>query len=564
MNRRYRIGRRNQLAKVGLQVGYAALLACASRVGAADTVPIVPVDPQETPQSLLILRPDGSLGEPITEGHDLVRASLVVVPNVVGIARDSRQVQVPAFEGNAARTFDRITFEPRTGFTLTEDGDIIVDDDPAQVSYFWYGQLGSEHLFLTVRFGQVRAMLYGPTIRYGLSTEGGRTLLRDVDPAGADQSGCATNAIAALAMQAELPAVGSLSKGKVPPVDPSESRSVAPAPAGTGTKTPKHFARVGVLFYYTGAAEGFPSDPSNPSSPQLGTVGLQNIATGWIDQMNTTLRNSGDTYYVTFEQVGLVTPLSGYSELSQTQQPDPNQRFSAYLSFLRQYEQFTGAPTRASEGADLAVLMVADSGNPGATRVWGAAYTQRNNCLFDGQCEVGDGAFPIPSQFSFRNYGYGALTVSPDAANLTFSHELGHMLGSNHDLNVEYPLAGPGAPLGLRAAYAYSFGYRVSTVVRDVMADPPCIDDDGPGPGTTRTCTNNRQPQFGNPRVPFIGTATPSGTLSSDPTRTITCLAEPSGNLYPLGSTATSPNVFWSGFEAPGLPTSTCGTRVLW
>jgi hypothetical protein len=110
----------------------------------------------------------------------------------------------------------------------------------------------------------------------------------------------------------------------------------------------------------------------------------------------------------------------------------------------------------------------------------------------------------------------------------------------------------------------YSYGFRVPTVVRDVMSDPECIDDDGPGVGTSTTCTANRQPQFSNPRVVFAGTSIASGSTSADATRTITCLAEPSGNLYPVGSSLTSPNIFWSGFEAPGLPTSTCGTRLVW
>lgn len=447
---------------------------------------------------------------------------------------------------------------------MTEDGDVIVDDDPAQVSYYWYGRLGSEHLFLTVRFGQVRGMVYGPTIRYGLSTEGGRTLLRDVDPAGADQSGCATNAIAALAMPAELPAMASSSKGTIPTVTPIETRSGTSAPAGTGTARAKHSARVGVLFYYTGAAESFPSDPSNPNSPPLGEAGLQNIAGAWIDQMNTTLRNSGDTYYLTFEQVGSVTPLPGYTELTQTQQPDPNQRASFHLFRTQQHELSNPPVWRATLGADFAVLLVADSGNPGGTRVWGAAYVQRNNCIFDNQCEVGDGLFPVAGARTYRNYAYAALTVNPAAQNLTFSHEMGHMLGSNHDPNIAFPLAGPAAPLGLRGAYVYSYGNRVPTVVRDVMSDPPCVDDDGPGTGTSETCTSNRQPQFSNPRVNFIGTGIASGAATADAVRTITCLAEPSGNLYPLGSTLISPNLFWSGFEAPGLSTSTCGTRLVW
>jgi len=134
---------------------------------------------------------------------------------------------------------------------------------------------------------------------------------------------------------------------------------------------------------------------------------------------------------------------------------------------------------------------------------------------------------------------------------------MGHMLGANHDPNIEYPLS------GLRGAYTHSYGYRVPGVARDVMADPQCIDDDGSGPGTSVTCTN-RQWQFANPRATFIGSGLAAGAAGADATRTITCLAEPSGNLYPITSRQVAPDIFWGGFEAPGLPVSTCGTRVMW
>lgn len=489
---------------------------------------------------------------------------MVVEPNVVGIARRNAQVRVPEFAGNPETIFQRVTFEPRTGFTLDDDGNIIVDDDPAAVGYYWYGRNGFDHLFLTVRLGRVRAMVYGPSIRYGLSTEGARTIFRDVDAAGADESGCATNAIAAL-VEAEVRGIAHAAPKDEVPLDDAQPNASAPPPTTKpGVAAAKHSARVGVLFYYTSEAENFRVDPSIPNSPPLGVAGLQDLAGAWIDQMNTTLRNSGDTYYLTFEQLGSVTPLPGYTELTQTQQPDPNQRASFHLFSTRQHETFSPPVWRATVGADFAVLLVADSGNPGGTRVWGAAYVQRNNCIFDNLCEVGDGTFPVPGARTYRNYAYAALTVNPAAQNLTFSHEMGHLLGSNQDPNIAFPLAGPAAPLGLRGAYVYSYGYRAPTVARDVMSDPECIDDDGPGMGTSTTCTGNRQPQFSNPRVVFMGTGIASGSATADATRTITCLAEPSGNLYPLGSTLTSPNLFWSGFEAPGLSTSTCGTRLLW
>jgi hypothetical protein len=100
-------------------------------------------------------------------------------------------------------------------------------------------------------------------------------------------------------------------------------------------------------------------------------------------------------------------------------------------------------------------------------------------------------------------------------------------------------------------------------VVRDIMADPPCIDADGGGPQQP-VCTPFRDVQFANPRVSFLSQSVAAGSGATDVARTVTCLAEGTGNIYPLGQAQTAPDIFWGGFEAPGLATRTCGPLIDW
>lgn len=424
--------------RAALIAGVVCWVGHGATAGTANTV--APSPTAELQEPLLIARDDGTWGIEIAESLPLVRASLLVTPNVVGIARRNAAVETPPIDAVPRSVFRRVHFEPREGFRVDEDGEIIVDDDPSRVSYAWYGRSGSDHLLLTVVRGQVRGMVYGPGRRLGIGSEGRRTVLRAIDADAVDAGGCASNRIR------DLPDFGSALR--------SQRRTDSDAPpagddstAGTGPESkaargqlarPKYGARIGVLFYYTTAAEQFRTDPNDPDTA-LGVTGLQAMAASWIDQVNTTLRNSGDPYHVQIEQIGPVTLHPTYTELTAQQQPDADLRYTGHLLFLRDYDRFGLTGSRPDVGADFAILMVADSGNPNR-RVWGAAYTQRNNCVFDGQCDVGDGVFPVGTG-TYRNHAYAALTVNPEAQNLTFSHEIGHMLGSNHDPNVEYPAA---------------------------------------------------------------------------------------------------------------------------
>ena len=121
---------------------------------------------------------------------------------------------------------------------------------------------------------------------------------------------------------------------------------------------------------------------------------------------------------------------------------------------------------------------------------------------------------------------------------LTFPHEVGHILGAVHDINRN-----SGSTPGFAT---YSYGYRVATVARDIMADPRCVDS--AIPGEPATCTD-RVPQYSNPLANFPTGRVSGTTAQNDVVRTIRQLAEGTGSLYPIGQVQTAPDLFWNSFE---------------
>jgi hypothetical protein len=485
-------------------------------------------------ESIVVLRSDGSIGEPVEERLQFVRSTFRVVPNIVGIARRPDGIDFPRANRDPTLRFAKTRFEPREGFDVDADGNIIVDPDPNNLSYFWYGRSGKNHLLVTVNRGRVQALLFGPGLRYTISAiKATQPVMRELDANAIDSVACANDRIAAR-QPPKADDTNVRATGPAHAQEWTEVSAIPTSPARLLQDRPKHTTTITLMFYYTPQA----------LAAAGGQGQLQTKATSLIDELNTALLNSGDPYYVRFEQQDGLFLLPSYNE-TPSPFPDPFDRFSlGHLLALRNYDdEAANSPTRATQGTDFAVLLVADPGEPN-NHVFGASYTQRHLCsgFF---CHVGDGSYPGTGGFSYRNSAYAVVSIAVTAANYTFAHEVGgHMMGGGHDPNPGFQTP--------RGAFTFSYGYRIPGVVRDITADPECV----------ASVCSSRQLQFANPRIPFIGSSSPSGTTTRDVARTITCLADYSANLYPFVNGIS--NIFKGSFEQFDVVVPNCPPPVLY
>jgi hypothetical protein len=354
-----------------------------------------------------------------------------------------------------------------------------------------------------------------------------------------------------------LERIGTPSATNGSPVKPVQVRAPASKSGGAAWGgTP-----FGIKFYYTDQA-ALLVDPPRPGSgtvppypgydpitnPGPAIAILRTRATAFIDELRQSYLNSGGLFHVMPFQAGDVTRLLALDgePFPEFSGGDPGLRFGNYLEVFRLVDKVSGG--RASSDADLAVLLLADVGNPGAP-LYGASRRQRPDCgEFAGPPTLelcGQGVLPpplLPGQQSYRDWGQAVVSINPGSAGLTFSHEVGHMLGNDHDL--------PNANALPDQSFAHSFGYRIA-FFRDIMADPPCNLDICP-----------RGWQYSNPFAFIIGTGLPAGTALTPPcpdrdtcpaqshaALTIRKLAAGVSNIYPLSAALVEPDLHWDGFE---------------
>jgi hypothetical protein len=373
-------------------------------------------------------------------------------------------------------------FEMREGFTVDDEtGQIIISDDPNELSYYWHGRNGRDHLAITVVRGTVAARLHTPIAGYSIQREGREHQYRSIDMALLNRGACRGPITGR-----ELTALTPHRKHAEPIATRSgTATSAAPAaikPGGTAVM-PKYTVHIDVLFYYTDQA-ALLLDPSYDATTNPGPALalLQARAQQYIDEVNQTLQNSGMTRHISFRQSGPVTRLMRalnttlpYNE-GETNAPDPFTRFVTHLFQMRNVDinpSNPQPPNRLTYQADLAVLLVADMGDPNATPPWpqfGAAFFQNGQCGPSG-CGVGVG-------LNYGPWGFGVVSIAEETQRFTFSHEIGHILGADHDF---VPPDGPTTWPHIAQEFSHSYGYRVAAPnpptergARDVMADPWC------------------------------------------------------------------------------------------
>jgi hypothetical protein len=507
-----------------------------------------------------------SPGDVIETDDALSVVSWRVTPRIVELARAPQQLEIVL--GTRERlVVDMLRFEPRDGFYLADEpDDYIVDEDPSRVSYYWYGSAGTTLVFVTVHRGIVNGTVYARDHRYTLTSTDGIHVFRDVDMRVLNSGVCRNAEIARLTRE-RLGANPSLSNPAlaatvrspvpwwpyvVPKLVPAVNKRMVAAIA-----KPKYGLPLSIKFYFTVEAARFFDVNYVPGSSPVPTA-LRGRVDHYLDEFNQVLRNSGGLSHYAASLAAepvLLTDLMGdpIRETPIASWP-PGARFSEYVfqAAIADYQQ--GAlvsPPRGRVGsdADVALLLVRDSGGPPPAQVlYGAAYTQRPNCL-EGQiippwslCGVGADAY--------RGYAFAAISIDPNTAALTFSHELGHMHGNDHD----FPNRNPAIDT-FGHSFAHSFGYRVSTT-RDVMADPPCG-----FPNLPDSCP--RSMQFSNPETTFLnapsvvagipgGRSCPTWGVSCLPTAhaalTVAKLAFGTADIYPAPSVIEAP-IFWDGLE---------------
>lgn len=351
-----------------------------------------------------------------------------VTPEILALAREPRYtVRMPLGDGRT-RDFRPTAFEAREGFTVDEDtGQLVVSDDPSEVSYYWHGENGRDHLALTVAFGRVEGRVYTPAQRLTISTWGREHHYQRIDMGVLNRGVCAHSKIMrhVAALEAERRDGRTESADPVsdqaagysanPTIDVARAAKARPAMKGPepDTELAKHQIKIDVLFYFTDVlAEALDndSDPSWNYTP--GNIAIAEALLGsrtqvYIDEINQSLRNSGGLSHIEFRRKGPVVQLiDGFTGQAYDESPilsDPYGRFARHLRKLQDYENERivnnggpPGPRRADHDADLAVLLVNDMGNlqqGNLQPLFGVAFMQRAGCgvWLTRDCGVGSG-----------------------------------------------------------------------------------------------------------------------------------------------------------------------------
>lgn len=418
---------------------------------------------------------------------------------------DQQAIQQPAeaitlnLPGQREITVRRDFWSPRQGYMILLVGDgpetIQLPDPslaPEDFSWRWYGRTGGHVVALTLEKGYLAGRIWGPGGKYALNPRAGRrTELGLVNPDWwqlhpEGEGGAEPVAIEAVA-------------------EPTAAAAAAPVdqPAGPGgwhlscrDPLPTTVSNIDVLVLYTAGV--FIANGSTPG-------GVRVVAQREVDEANQSLRNSL-VNTVKFHLVGIqavpetATPLYDAVNIE-----EGLNRLAGTIETPGIYPGWTypgNSAVRAlrnSHGADVVALA---RKNAHVVPSCGIAFVQRYYNYLT----------PIEPGPEFERKAYMVFDPDCGADRLNFSHEVGHLLGMEHD-----PANG-GVPGGASPSCPWSFGHRnavsgnPTVSFRTIMSYSK--DGDSPGPRCSNDAACPLIDAYSNPDLSWAGALFPTGTHS--------------------------------------------------